>query len=228
MVESIDGSSGPFKPEKVVYSTPVAVREKLSMLGVPEELLIESLQRGVAEKQTAEIFDPLTAGGYDLYRYTTRYVRKGMFECGWEMSDDNNIALVRNRTDGTTIIVCSGDSQTGQLIGDDPKTKRQKGEVFLEISEFVSINLFGEREFRTRSVAQPDSNVWLLLHYHAIDNDRHILRAELSRPFEEKGGSITGWSERIILYVPLPDGRTDDESANDEGPAITPEVTIRI
>ena len=41
---------------------------------------IDALQRGVAEKLTAEIFDPATAGGYDLYRYTTRYVRKGLYE----------------------------------------------------------------------------------------------------------------------------------------------------
>ncbi len=64
---------GPLELECRVYSTPVDRRERLHQLGVPEELLVEAVQRGVAEKLTAEIYDPATAGGYDLYRYTTRH-----------------------------------------------------------------------------------------------------------------------------------------------------------
>lgn len=219
---------GPLELECRVYSTPVDRRERLHQLGVPEELLVEAVQRGVAEKLTAEIYDPATAGGYDLYRYTTRHLREGLHRRGWELSDSNNIALVRDPVDETVLIVCSGDQQTGQMIGDAPRTKRSKGDVFLEVTEVVAIDLLGYEETETRTVALPDAKVWLLLHYHAITNGQEVLRAELSRPRVAEGGTITEWSERIILYVPLPDAMPDDETGSDNGPIITPDVKIRI
>lgn len=219
---------GPFDPKCLVHSTPVARRERLQQLGVPEELLVEALQRGIAEKLTAEIYDPATAGGYDLYRYTTRHLREGLHRLGWELSDTNNIALVREPIDGTALIVCSGDQQTGQLIGDPPKTKRSKGDVFLEVTEVVARDLWGNEETETRLIALPDAKVWLLLHYHAIIDGQEVVRAELSLPQVAEGGTITGWSERIILYVPLPDAMPDDETGSDNGPIITPDVKIRI
>lgn len=221
------GGKASSKPDCIIYSTPASRNAKLKELTIAEELLVDALQRGVAEKLTAEIFDPATAGGYDLYRYTTRYVRKGLYEAGWELSDSNNIALVRDPAEGTVIIVCSGDHQTGQLVGDQPKTKRSKGDLFLEVSEIVATDLFGDDEVKTRHVALPDAKVWLLLHYHVVDRGQQILRAELSRPLEANDGMITQWSERVILHVPLPDAMADDESANDEGPVITPDVEIR-
>lgn len=229
MAEPINiGGKAPSGSDCIIYNTPLKRRDKLKELGVPEELLVESLQRGVAEKLTAEIFDPVTAGGYDLYRYTTRYIRKGLQDKVWELSDSNNIALVRDPVKGTVVIVCSGDHQTGQVIGEPPKTKRSKGDIFLEVSKIVDTDLFGEDEIETRRIAHPDAKVWLFLHYHIVERDQQILRAELSRPLEAEGGLITRWSERIILHVPLPDGMLDDESGHDEGKVITPNVMIRI
>jgi len=220
--------SGPGPHDQcIIYSTPVARRERLQSLQIPEELLVEAIQRGVAEKKTAEIFDPPTAGGYALYWYTTRHVRKGLSEAGWEMSDSNNIALIRDPLEGTVVIVCSGDQQTGQVIGDPPKTKRSKGDVFLEVSEIVSVDLWGNEEVETRSIALPDANGWLLLHYHVENGPQQVLRAELSRPLEAQSGTITKWSERIILHVPLPDALYDDEFDGDKGPVVTPDVQVR-
>lgn len=215
-------------PKCHIYSTPVEVRERLQQLRVPEELLVEAIQRGIAEKLTAQVYDPATAGGYDLYRYITRHVRAGLHQQGWELSDSNNIALIRDPVDGTVLIVCSGDQQTGQLVGDHPKTKRSKGDVFLEVTEVIAVDLFGDEETQTKQVALADAKVWLLLHYHTILNGHEVIRAELSRPRVAEGGTITEWSERIILYVPLPDGMPDDETGSDNGPIITPDVKIRI
>ncbi len=100
--------------------------------------------------------------------------------------------------------------------------------MFLEVTEVVAIDLLGYEETETRTVALPDAKVWLLLHYHAITNGQEVLRAELSRPRVAEGGTITEWSERIILYVPLPDAMPDDETGSDNGPIITPDVKIRI
>ena len=126
-----------------------------------------------------------------------------------------------------SLIICSGDHQTGQLIGGPPKTKRSKGDLFLEVSEIVATDLFGDEEVETRHVALPDAKVWLLLHYHVVERGQQILRAELSRPLEANDGMITQWSERIILDVRPADAMSDDESANDEGPVIIPDVEIR-
>ncbi|SEB80424.1 hypothetical protein [Rhodobacter sp. 24-YEA-8] len=211
-----------------VISMPADRRAILKEMGVPEDLLIASLQRGVAEKRTAMFADPPTAGGYDLFRYTTRHVRTGLFERGWEVRNIANIATVRNPEDGTTIIVCAGDHQTGMIIGSDPKTKRPKGEIFLDVSDVASLDLFGNPIPAKRKVMSESSKVWLLLHYHSEFAGEEIFRAELSKPSVAEAGLITTWSQRIILNTTLPDSIHDDDTADDSGPEILPNVTIRI
>lgn len=210
-----------------VYSTPVERRKRLEGLGIEEQTLIVALQRGVAEKMTALFYDPRTAGGYDLYRYATRHVREQQYQRGWEIRDSNNIALVRDPINETVLIVCSGDAQTGMLIGDQPKTKRSKGDLFLEISQVLQTDLFGQDVIQKRRIAPPESKVWLLLHYHEGEGAKQVLRAELSRPFEAEGGMITKWAERIILNAPLPGQVADDFIADDTGPTFTPSVVVK-
>jgi hypothetical protein len=210
------------------YVTPLEVREKLRELGASEAVLVSALQRGLTEKMTAGIFDPTTAGGYDMYRYTTRHVREGQNRLGWELIDSNNIAMIRDPLTGVTIVVCAGDAQTGMMYGEPPKTKRSKGDVFLDISQVIAVDLFGEEVIERKRIASLESKTWLLLHYHSVVGDQHIFRAELSLPAEASSGTITKWSERIILHVPMPGSMPDDETANDTGPVITPSVTVRL
>lgn len=211
-----------------VYSTPDQRRKKLAELVIPEEVLVRAIQLGLTEKLTAEIYDPRTAGGYDFFRYTTKYLRRSLAERGWQVRDPNNIALVRDPINGTIVIVCAGDSQTGTLIGDQPRSRRTKGDLFLETTEVVAKDLLGEDIVRKRRLSPPMTKVWLLLHYHDGEGANQVLRAELSRPFEAEAGFITKWVERIILHVPLPTAFVDDVTADDQGPEITPSLTIRL
>lgn len=210
-----------------VYSTPVDRRKRLEALGIDEQTLVVALQRGVAEKMTALFYDPRTAGGYDLYRYATRHVREQQHQRGWETKDSNNIALVRDPVNETVLIVCSGDAQTGMLIGDQPRTKRSKGDLFLEISQVLQTDLFGQEVIQKRRIAAPESKVWLLLHYHDGEGANQVLRAELSRPFEAEGGMITKWAERIILNAQLPGQVADDFNAHDTGPTFSPSAIVK-
>lgn len=209
-----------------VYSTPGQRREKLAELSLEEELLVVALQRGITEKLTAMFADPKTAGGYDLWRYATRYLREQLHARGWIISDRNNVALVRDPVNGTILIVCSGDSQTGSLIGEQPRTRRSKGDFFLDISEVLSTDLFGHDVIGTRRIAAPHSKVWLLLHYHDGFGAEQVFRAELSRPYEAVSGMITKWAERVILHTLLPGEVADDSSADDQGPNFTPNITV--
>lgn len=211
-----------------IYSSLADRRRKLQELNIDEATLVGALQRGVAEKMTAVSFDPRTAGGYDLYRYATRYVREHQSARGWVCVDRNNIAFVRDPISETSLIVCAGDSQTGSLIGDQPKTRRTKGDMFLDISQVLQTDLFGNDVIEVRRMAVPDSKVWLLLHYHDGEGSNQVLRAELSRPLEAEGGTITRWAERIILSVPLPGQIADDEAADDIGLEFIPNVTVKL
>jgi hypothetical protein len=221
-------SGGPTSSACVTYSVPSEIRKKLLELKVPEEILIQALQRGVAEKLTAEIYDPSTAAGCDLYKFATRHVRKELHIRGWELKDSNNIAIIFDPLVGTTIIVCAGNRQTGMVIGEQPRTKRPKGPIFLDVTEVIQKDLFGHDVVEKRSFAVTESKVWLLLHYHDGVGPFQVLRAELSRPVEAVDGLITKWSERIMLNVPLPGAMADDFSAGDNGPVIIPNVASRL
>lgn len=213
---------------RMVYSTPVARREKLRELGVDEEILVAAVQFGLTEKLTQVMFDPKTAGGYDMYKYMTRLLRMKLYEQGWKLFDGNNIAMIREPNSGVSIVVCAGDGQTGSTFGKPPKSKRSKGDVFLDISRMIAVDLFGHDVIETRRVAPDDAKTWLLLHYHVVVGSQHFLRAELSRPAEAERGVITDWYDRIILNVPLPGSIADDETADDQGPVIIPSITVNL
>lgn len=101
-------------PSCIVYEG-IAARNKLRVLGVPFELLIETAQQGYVERLNAEPpFDPPTAAGTDAWRYPVRALRKGLVGLGgWRIDNPRNLPLVISDERQINITVSSGDEVTG-------------------------------------------------------------------------------------------------------------------
>lgn len=210
-----------------IYVSPIEVREKLISLGIARDVLARGAQAGFAERANANRFDPKTAGGYDAWRYPTRYIRQAQSLIGWRLDDPKNLPLVISDEHQVILTVSSGDEQTGQIFGRDPKTKNKKGSVLKAAVErdFSQPDLFGNPLELNKFIDAMKYPIWILLLYITED----IIRAELSRPLSLDGNSqVDSWSERIILDIPTPDTLYDDEAGDDSGPDILPQVTFKI
>lgn len=217
--------------ECIVYASPNAVRMKLRSMGVPLQLLITAAQAGFVERLNAmPPFDPVTKAGTDAWTYPVRVLRNGLQEQGWRLDDPKNLPLAISDEKMINITVSSGDEITGVVHPKrQPKSKNPKG-LILEAAIERNVgqgdmfsHLLPERLVRFgRTVSHA---TWVFLLYITDDE----IRAELSLPNSLDGSDhINGWSERIILGVPLPGLEVTNNKDLDSGPDIVPEITAKI
>ena len=222
-------SSEPADRQCIVYKDPIDVRNKLSDLGVPLELLIEAAQQGFAERLNATPFDPVTAAGTDAWRYPVRVLRAGLEEIGWRIDNPRNLPIVISDERGVNITVSSGDDFTGFDGARKPRSKNPKGVL---IEEAITRNIFQGELFPEQvpiAVRKFDRTLkyptWIFL-LHITENE---IRAELSLPNSmDSGDYVDGWAERILISVPLPGSEFLSDTDFDEGPEIRPIVTPKI
>lgn len=213
------------------YTTPIAVRNKLNELGIPEEFLVKSAQQAFIEKATYQIFDPVGSDGYDAWRYAVRSLRKDLERNGFRLDDPKNLPLCISDEHQINVTVSSGDKMTGILgTPKQPKSKNIKGAMFLAA---IDRNL-GQGDLFPESIPENIAkfeqtllySTWVYL-IRITDDD---IFAELSQPSSmDSAGHINRWSERISIVVPLPDEKSygideDDNDAVDVVPFITNKI----
>lgn len=213
----------------VIYEG-IAARNKLRDLNVPMELLIEAAQQGYVERLNAEPpFDPVTAPGTDAWRYPVRTLRKGLVGLGWRLDNPRNLPLAISDEVRINVTVSSGDEITGIKGYRHPRSKNPKGVLIEEAitRNTRQIDMFPEHlpEAVQKFEYTLRYPTWVFLLFITDDE----IRAELSRPNSmNESDYVDGWSERILISVPLPGEELSDETEFDEGPDIRPVVTPKI
>lgn len=219
-----------YEPRPCIVHTGVAALKKLREMTVPNELLIEAAQQGFVERMNAEPpFDPVTAEGTDAWRYPVRVLRKGLAGLGWRLDNPRNLPLVISDEQRINIAVSSGDDFTGIKGHRMPHTKNPKGVL---IEEAVSRNI-GQFEFFPETLPVAVRKFERTLEYPTwvflIHITEDLIRAELSLPEAmDYNNRVTGWSERILISVPLPGAELIGDTDFDEGPDIRPVITPKI
>lgn len=211
---------------------PLDVHSRLSELGVRKEILVLAAQSGFIERANATPFDPTTSPGTDAWRYTVRLLRQQLEADGWRLDDVRNLPLIISDLHKVNLTVSSGNDFTGleQSPPNEPKSKNPKGALFDAAIErnvrqpdlFPSLLPEAKRRFAD-TLSYP---TWVFLIRITDDS----IRAELSLPssMDEQTDQIDGWSERIIIDVPLPGGDLSEAPEADIGPDILPLVSPKI
>jgi hypothetical protein len=210
------------KPAKVI-SEPIERRNRLAELGLDEEDLQQCVFRGQSAYADCTPNHPPIFKGMCAWGETTCAVREYLLPKGWRRLDDGNLPTTVNKNGTITIMVSTGDEDTGRIEG-NPSTKSSKGPRTAEaIASNLVDTLFGD----IRKIAnQPDDRATFMLLFHR-DEISDEVRSELSSPLKinEDDGRIDEWKERIILgAIPFSGGT---RSLTDSGPQ-TPPVDVEI
>ena len=171
--------------------------EKIESLGLKSEWLQDIGRKALAAYNQTTTHDATTAPGSYAYFAAVRALRDILCPEGWQEIVHKNVEMVANPDNGVSIMVSSGNKDTGKENG-KPKTKNQKGN---QTKKFVSFNNLQrylptmEQEITNISL----SNIWILL-FH-VDTKKSELRIELSLPIEMDIDDlrVSKWYQRIII-----------------------------
>lgn len=214
----------------IVHATPHEARQRLSEMGLTYGIFVDAAQQGFVERLNSSPFDPKTKSGFDAWSYPIRSLRQSLDELGFRIDDPRNWPLSISDEIGVAITVSSGDDLTG-VVGAKrlPRSKNPKGSLLSAAIErnVGQSDMFAELlpESVQKYAQTLEYPIWVLL-LHMTDD---YIRAELSRPSSlDDGDYIIGWSERIIIEVPLPGDESASVDDSDSGPDIVPIVVSKI
>lgn len=198
----------PMQPMEDVrlLSDPAKVISRLSELDttLTEELLLEANMRGYeARLEATPAHAPTAAGTFHWHAFVFA-LRLALKEQGWTTSDHLNCPSVISPDRTISILIITGDIDTGKEFG-SPRNQADKGRVLSEAIDFNrTYELF-------ENGAESGTQLWVLL-YHAERDHKGVvkeIRTELSLPSRFENKKIAGWAERIILR-PLSVGKQPD------------------
>lgn len=186
--------SGPFNQLAKTLVDAHEVRVRLTQLhpDLTPDLLSKAILRGLnARNETSKASAPTAAGGKQWFD-TLEELRGLLLEKQWNPHNQRNCPFAIAPDRSISIVVMTGNSETGKQGLQDPSTAADKGVV---AEDYVSINR--QQTLFNQAQEQQGTQVWVLLYHY--DKNLQEVRYELSLPTDFSKKKITGWGERLIL-----------------------------
>lgn len=207
-------------------STMVGVNaiSNIKSLGLTEEHLQAAIMEGLHEMRRSSKLHPRTDPGSRAWGGVICGLRRELLasDPSWKLSRVKGIELTHNKELNISIIVMSGDKDTGLAEG-SPKSKNPKGTATESLVTY-NYDLFNPQPTNITSIVDDtpiDVNVTYILLYF-FDHAKKEIRYELSLPVgmaHTKGKTkVSAWKQRNILPA-LPYESNDvvlKEDFNDE------------
>ena len=161
-------------------------------------LLYNAVQGGLGARNDTTHASAVTAAGVQQWLKTVEELRTLLSEKHWHIHNQKNCPFISSPDRTVSVVVMTGNSETGKLGFEDPTNQAEKGAV---VAGFVQSNsqleLFNQDSFKLAMGKQRETQVWAFLyHYDKILNE---VRFELSYPTGFDRKKITQWGERVIL-----------------------------
>lgn len=193
---NVHGLRAPFidEPEKVE----ARLRELHPDLSLA--LFHNAIAGGLAGRNDATRASAPTAAGIQQWLKTVEDVRTLLAALQWHLHEQQNCPFVSSPDRAISIVVMTGNSETGKEGFEDPTNQAEKGAV---AENFVQENtkqlqLFNHEAFRlAKRGSRSSTQVWALLYHY--DKARKEVRFELSFPTAFDKRKITRWGERLFL-----------------------------
>ncbi|BCN24556.1 hypothetical protein [Vibrio alfacsensis] len=180
-----------------------------SVLGIKTQVFTDAILSGIAQYTSVNKFHPITAGGSRAWEEIVASFRQMVVDqgMGWKSIHRDGMAQLVNADQQLTIVVTSGDSNTGFDNDVQPRTRNQKGQATKNIVE-ANYPLFEDTTTIDKIQSNVDSHqTWVFL--YTIDKKKSEVRFELSLPTETQLSGAKGklkisqWSQRF-LFEPVP------------------------
>jgi hypothetical protein len=183
-----------------IYSEPAEAPSRLFELGLDQQILLQSVQRGQASWACCTANHPPLYRGIATWAEAVCALREQLVTKGWRRLENGNLPLTVNEAGNIAITVSTGDEQTGQREG-SPCTKSSKGPrtASAVTANALQLKLFGDIRLRPEDLESINGQMtWILLFHRDVKAQE--VRCELSRPVNMNiDGHVDGWAERIIL-----------------------------
>lgn len=187
-------AADPFNHLAKTIVEPDEVRARLLQLhsDLTPELLSKAILKGLsARNDTTRASAPTAAGGKQWFD-TLDELRNLLLEKQWNPHDQRNCPFAIAPDRSISIVVMTGNAETGKQGLDDPSTAADKGAV---AEGYVSANR--QQKLFNQAQERQGTQVWALLYHY--DKTLKEVRYELSLPTDFSKKKITGWGERLIL-----------------------------
>ncbi|MDT3268633.1 hypothetical protein QNL75_26620 [Pseudomonas amygdali pv. morsprunorum] len=140
-----------------------------------------------------------TAAGVQQWLKTVEDLRTLLATAHWHIHEQQNCPFISSPDRSVSIVVMTGNSETGRDGVDDPTNQAEKGAV---AEGFVQTNnrqleLFNSVSFQFAKEHQRETQVWALLYHY--DKVLKEVRYELSLPTGFRNKKITNWGIRLLL-----------------------------
>ncbi len=162
------------------------------------KLLCNAIQGGLGARNDTTRASAVTAAGVQQWLRTVEGLRSLLSEKQWHIHNEKNCPFISSPDRSISIVVMTGNSETGKQGFEDPTNQAEKGVV---VEGFVQSNrqleLFNQDSLKLVKANQKETQVWAFLyHYDKLLNQ---VRFELSYPTGFNKKKITGWGERLIF-----------------------------
>lgn len=204
-----------------MYAEQPEIETRLAQMGLSLEGLMNVVRAAGAGLASTTTFHPRSAPGTYAYHEGVAALRRWLVPRGWGYDEDGSQPRTFSNEYGISIIIQSGDQNTGRDTGTEPRSRNAHGATTeTKIKDNADqLALFAVSRPQPTAKEEEDGVslfTWILL--IAVVEDQ--LCAELSLASDFSMGKATSWSERILLpEQPFGDGNTAQYRGDgDEGP----------
>lgn len=158
----------------------------------------DAIRGGLGERNEVTRASAPTAAGVRQWLKTVEDLRTLLAALQWHIHEQRNCPFISSPDRSISIVVMTGNSETGKNGLEDPTNQAEKGAVAENfVQQNSQLELFNRDSFKLVKEKQKETQVWALLyHYDKVLNE---VRFELSLPTGFDNKKITEWGIRLIL-----------------------------
>lgn len=183
-----------------IVSDPTLVEARLQELhqNLTTTLFKDAIRGGMEARNEVTRASAPTAAGVQQWLKTVEDLRTLLAALGWDIHEQQNCPFISSPDRAISIVVMTGNSETGKDGFEDPTNQAEKGTVAESfIHHNRQLELFNRDSIRLARKKQAETQVWALLYHY--DKAMHEVRFELSLPTGFNNRKITDWGLRLIL-----------------------------
>jgi hypothetical protein len=177
-------------------------------------LIRDAIRGGLGGRNEVTRASAPTAAGVQQWLKTVEDLRTLLAALHWHIHEQQNCPFISSPDRSISIVVMTGNSETGKSGFEDPTNQAEKGVVAENyVQQNGQLELFNHNSFKLAKGKQKETQVWALLYHY--DKALNEVRFELSLPTGFDNKKITKWGVRLILGS-IPNNPADFTIRKDE------------
>lgn len=211
-----------------VYAEANEVESQLDRMGLTLEGLQRVVSTAVGGFASTTSFHPTAAGGTFLYHEATAALRRLVMSSGsdWDYDEVDQQPRTFSSTRGLTIVVQSGDENTGLEEPErEPRPRHSKGAATGRkvATNSMQLTLFSLPHVTPKNDERPSGMLTWILLIAVVDG---VARAELSLPNDvDDQGRPYAWEHRIVIPEQQVGSPVEQSGTHEAAPDVEVDVT---